>query len=164
MDSVKESLAKIAERTAAAMLPAVDSGDNGKILAVASGAWAAADAPSGLPAVSAADNGDVLTVVEGSWAKAAPSGGGTPLIFQMQGEYPNTKSNLTVSQVKAAVLAGTPIYELYENPEEGSATYGAFTEYQEITNDGVLTAWVSFKNNQYVTEQGVSDPHFIYMD
>lgn len=53
------------------ILPSVDSGDNGKVLSVVEGAWAAANAPTELPAVTAEDNGDVLTVVKGAWDKAS---------------------------------------------------------------------------------------------
>lgn len=55
-------------------LPAVTSSENGKVLKVVEGAWAAADAPSGLPAVSGSDNGKVLTVSSGEWAAANPTG------------------------------------------------------------------------------------------
>lgn len=64
------------EVTGGSDLPEVDSGDNGKVLTVVSGEWAAATPatpPAELPAVTSDDNGDVLTVVEGSWAKAAPA-------------------------------------------------------------------------------------------
>lgn len=57
-------------------LPIVDSEDNGKVLTVVSGEWAAATPaapPAELPAVTSDDNGDVLTVVSGSWAKATPA-------------------------------------------------------------------------------------------
>lgn len=48
-------------------LPAVTSADNGKILGVSNGVWAAIDAPVELPTVSSTDNGKVLGVVEGTW-------------------------------------------------------------------------------------------------
>ena len=51
-------------------LPAVSGSDNGKLLGVSSGAWAAVAAPTELPAVTASDNGKVLKVVEGVWAAA----------------------------------------------------------------------------------------------
>jgi hypothetical protein len=58
-----------------ALLPTVSSTDNGKVLGVSSGAWAAVDAPSGLPSVSSTDNGKVLGVSSGAWATVdAPSG------------------------------------------------------------------------------------------
>ena len=49
-------------------LPDVDSGDNGKVLAVVNGEWDKSTIPSGnLPPVSSADNGKVLRVVSGVW-------------------------------------------------------------------------------------------------
>ena len=50
----------------AAELPTVGSDDNGKILRVVNGAWAAAAAE--LPAVTASNNGSVLKVADGAWA------------------------------------------------------------------------------------------------
>lgn len=53
-------------------LPEVSAADNGKILMVVNGAWAAAAAPTELPAVTAADAGATLAVNEaGAWAKVA---------------------------------------------------------------------------------------------
>lgn len=60
-------------------LPEVSATDNGDVLTVVEGEWAAA-APNVLPTVTAEDNGDVLTVVDGEWAAAAPSGGSGVLV------------------------------------------------------------------------------------
>lgn len=49
-------------------LPSVTSADNGKILGVSNGEWAAINAPVELPTVSSTDNGKVLGVVEGTWS------------------------------------------------------------------------------------------------
>lgn len=52
-------------------LPEVSASDNGKVLGVANGSWAAIDLPTPedeLPTVTASDNGKVLGVVEGAWA------------------------------------------------------------------------------------------------
>ena len=56
-------------------LPEVDSDDNGKLLGVSSGKWAAVAAPTELPAVGPDDDGKVLTVVDGAWAAVTPSAG-----------------------------------------------------------------------------------------
>lgn len=65
------AIAKKATSGGGASLPPVTRTNNGQILTVVDGAWAAADAPTELPAVTAADNGDVLKVVDGAWAVAA---------------------------------------------------------------------------------------------
>ena len=53
-------------------LPAVTAANNGNVLTVVNGAWAAAAVPTELPAVTAEDNGSVLTVAEGAWAAVPP--------------------------------------------------------------------------------------------
>lgn len=53
-----------------AELPSVSGDDNGKILTVSSGKWAAALPASQLPAVTGDDDNKVLTVVSGAWAAA----------------------------------------------------------------------------------------------
>ena len=65
------ALATAAATLAAATLPAVSSTNNGNVLTVVNGKWAAAAPASQLPAVTADDNAKVLTVVSGAWAAAA---------------------------------------------------------------------------------------------
>lgn len=65
------ALATAAATLAAATLPNVSSDNNGQILTVVNGKWAAAAPASQLPAVTAANDGQVLTVVSGAWAAAA---------------------------------------------------------------------------------------------
>lgn len=65
------ALATAAATIAAAILPTVSSTNNGQILTVVNGKWAAADPASQLPTVTATNNGQVLTVVSGEWAAAA---------------------------------------------------------------------------------------------
>lgn len=53
-------------------LPEVSASDNGKVLMVVDGMWAAAAIPSQLPAVTSSDSGKVLTVsAQGAWGAAA---------------------------------------------------------------------------------------------
>ena len=53
-------------------LPAVTASNNGQVLMVVDGKWAAAAIPSQLPAVTSSDSGKVLTVsAQGAWGAAA---------------------------------------------------------------------------------------------
>jgi len=54
------------------ILPNVAAGDNGKVLTVSAGQWAAVTPTPELPTVTTSNNGDVLTVVEGAWAAKTP--------------------------------------------------------------------------------------------
>lgn len=58
-------------------LPQVTTSDNGKVLEVVDGEWAASTPSSGgadLPDITEADNGKVLTAVNGKWSPQPPSG------------------------------------------------------------------------------------------
>lgn len=76
MNSVRQSLETIAEKlndAQAAALPTVTAADNGKLMGVTGGEWAAVAAPTELPAVTAADAGKVLMVDEsGKWVAGTP--------------------------------------------------------------------------------------------
>lgn len=68
---VINALATLETSGATKELPTVSAANDGQILTVVDGAWAAANAPVELPTVSGDNDGEVLTVVSGAWAAAA---------------------------------------------------------------------------------------------
>ena len=70
MSTIKDIEAKLANAIAQT-LPEVSAADNGKLMGVTGGEWAAVAAPVELPAVAAADKGKLLGVTGGEWAAVA---------------------------------------------------------------------------------------------
>lgn len=76
IDTLLGTLAEHIRTGELAVLPTVTGTDNGKVLRVSSGAWAAEAVPSELPAVTAEDEGKVLTVdSSGHWVATSPGAG-----------------------------------------------------------------------------------------
>lgn len=99
----EEFLDRIARAAAEPNLPEVDTSDNGDVLTVVSGEWAAAAPPSELPEVTSSNNGQVLTVVSGEWATAAPQGGSIPSTREDIGKYLGVKESETETEVASVI-------------------------------------------------------------
>lgn len=107
----EEFLDRIARAAASPNLPEVDTSDNGDVLTVVSGEWAAAAPASGLPAVSSADEGKVLTVVENSgsyeWGKSLGPGNLYRLtVTQISSEPAVLSIGKTYNEILALIEAG----------------------------------------------------------
>lgn len=115
-------------------LPSVDSGDNGKLLTVVSGEWAAANSP--VPTVSSTDNGKVLTVVEGEWSAASASGGGL-LVTVTYGEDSTATLDKNYSEIKTAMLNGiNVVFADVVHHEDTGENDAVFYRLAELWDDG----------------------------
>lgn len=85
-------------------------------------AWATPSSGSSLPTVTADDNGDVLTVVEGAWAAASGGGGGGDSLKITFDE--NGVSDTTWQQASDALAAGKRIYNINADAESGFVEQG----------------------------------------
>ena len=130
-------------------LPEVDSGDNGKLLTVVSGEWAAANSP--VPTVNSTDNGKVLTVVEGAWSAASASGGG--LLVTMTETETGYSLDKNYNEISTALSRGiNPVFVFYSGeggetdciyywPAEVYAGDGEYGVYLCQYNEGSLDAY-----------------------
>ena len=128
--------------------------------------WVAGAAASGLPTVSGDDNGKVLTVVEGAWAAAAAGGGGVTT-YEFTADVDNARyiGTATFSDVFDAFAAGNVVY--FHMPESTLCmeTYllidGIF--YSSYDNPPYT---LGFNTNvgRVVNGFGATDEGYIYID
>lgn len=97
----EEFLDRIARAAASPNLPEVDTSDNGDVLTVVSGEWAAAAPASCLPEVTDVDDGKVLTVADGEWSAAYPSAAG----FLISMTWNNDDSQATLDKNYNEIIA-----------------------------------------------------------
>ena len=100
-------------------LPAIDSGDAGKVLTVNAGETAAewATPSGGLPAITAGDAGKVLTVNAGeTGAEWAAASGNSPIIVHATYDQTDQLYHLdkTFGEIRAAINAGQTVLILLE--------------------------------------------------
>ena len=105
----REWVRAVAEEAGADVLPSVSGSNNGQVLTVVSGEWAAANPPaSGIPAPASPSNGDVLTYdsTGSAWVAAAPGGGGANILFLTEDDDTGELSE-TYATIESALEAGT---------------------------------------------------------
>ena len=130
-------------------LPSVDSGDNGKLLTVVSGEWAAANSP--VPTVSSTDNGKVLTVVEGAWSAASASGGGS-LKITMTWVEDVAYLDKTYEDIVTALNQGILPICLSEDEEVVDVTVSPVTGYYQEDVQGDKRYYVSVAGLNFMSD------------
>lgn len=155
----EEFLDRIARAAASPNLPEVDASDNGDVLTVVSGEWAAAAPAGGLPEVTSTDEGKVLTVVDNSgtyeWEAAEPaaSGGGLCVIVADS----SADSCLYLNKTYTEIIDAFSEYNIVQfvGPIPSSAVLAAFTGFAFCA-----AAWSPILEKYIVTLNDLGDTYW----